>query len=229
MDTQLAPGTVIEGRHFGVDEAGRGAMAGPLAVAAVAFPWAQGPWQDELRDSKLLSVAKRESLCARITTWCQYACVMIDAAWIDAHGIDAAETEGLLRVIMQLSDGGRQAEDFIQLPETIILDGTPQTWGLQKTSIGQNLESRLAFMIKGDKYVLAISAASIVAKTLRDAYMKTEAHNQYPCYNFFSHVGYVTQEHLDALEKFGPCQIHRKSFAPVRRNIERSMITNSSS
>ena len=222
MDRRLTPDVEIEGRIFGVDEAGRGAMAGPLAVAAVEFPW---PWlepsndllRQSVRDSKVLSASIRNHLCQIITETCKYACVMIDSTWIDDHGIQAAEAEGLNRVVEELATGATDSGwHAFNWPDMVICDGTEQTWNsVEFNPIALFKGVNLRFMVHGDRHVPAISAASIVAKTFRDDYMRKILHLQYPQYRFDLHVGYVTPLHLAKLDEFGSCPIHRHSFRPV--------------
>lgn len=227
---QLEPHAKLEGRIFGVDEAGRGAMAGPLSVAAVEFPWPDFErYAGKVRDSKAMSPKARAQECVLITEHCKYACVMIDAETIDRFGIQHAETEGLLQATSALAGWDHETGELLNWPDLIVCDGTPMTWGIQDMQLGKLLTARMRFMVKGDKYLPVISAASIVAKVFRDNYMQTVADSEYPCYNFATHVGYVTPLHLAKLEEYGPCPIHRKTVAPVREFIERSTSISSSS
>jgi len=205
------------GHIFGVDEAGRGALAGPLVVAAVESPWTI---PIVVRDSKALSPDKRKALYRIIRQNCRHAWSIVEPAWIDKFGIQAAETRGLIEVVEQLITPAAAIETNSRIwPEMIVCDGTPDTWGADHWSSlylhGKELSQRLRFMIKGDVHVPAISAASIVAKVIRDEYMQYMA-LFFKAYGFDLHKGYGTPLHLAALEEFGSCELHRHSFRPVK-------------
>jgi ribonuclease HII len=178
----------------GVDEAGRGPLAGPVVVAAVIFK--QGNLPSGLADSKRLSALKREKLfpliCEQALAW---SIVEISANEIDRINILQATMLGMKKAVEQLS----------HYPDTTLIDGNraPQLDGDVRT------------IVQGDRLVPVISAASILAKVKRDQIMK-ELHLQYPGYGFDQHKGYPTQAHLKQLEKLGPCPVHRRTFAPVR-------------
>jgi ribonuclease HII len=177
----------------GVDEAGRGPLAGPVYAAAVILD----PMRPiaGLRDSKLLSAARRDCLAveirARALTWSVAAA---DVSEIDALNILQATLVAMRRAVEALTPSPSQA----------LIDG--------------NHVPRLACparaIVKGDRDVAAISAASILAKTARDALL-VQLDQQYPCYGFARNKGYGTKEHLAALQRHGPCPAHRCSFAPV--------------
>lgn len=176
----------------GVDEAGRGPLAGPVTVAAVilkAIP-------KGLDDSKKLSEKKRMALLEDIKSMAvAWSVVHVSPADIDALNILQATLWGMQQVIQQLS---------IQ-PSEVLVDGN------QVPAI--DLPCRA--IVGGDGLQACISAASIVAKCHRDALM-VDAHQQFPHYGFNQHKGYPTQKHMAALQQWGPCAIHRRSFAPVR-------------
>lgn len=197
--------------HFGVDEAGRGCCAGPFYVAAVRFP---SEITEEMKDSKRLSPARREVLADHIVAHAKYTVCAIDAAWIDANGIQEAQKVGLYNVINTLAGGDTLTPDY---PHFVIADGTPATWSLHNEWVQHEWKDRLMFMVKADAKVQAVSAASILAKTFRDRFMVGPMHEQYPQYGFDVHKGYNTPQHLAALDEFGSCAIHRHSFANVRR------------
>lgn len=223
LPRQVAQGLRTTDRHFGVDEAGRGAMAGPLAVAAVEYPFPESfeKYAAKVKDSKRYSDKARDTMADLIMEHCHWACVLIDAAWIDTHGIQRAETEGLIRSISELSAWGQVPGSDSNWPKYIFCDGTESTWGLDKMTLGDRMESRLHFMIKGDKFLPAISAASVIAKSVRDDHMRRELHERFPQYGFDQHVGYVTPLHIEMLDKFGSSSVHRHSFRPVRERDER--------
>ena len=177
----------------GVDEAGRGPLAGPVYAAAVILD----PCRPiaGLRDSKLLSARQREGLAVEIrANALAWAVAAADVGEIDALNILQATLVAMRRAVEALAPAPTQA----------LIDG--------------NRVPRLACparaIIKGDRDVAAISAASILAKTARDALL-VELHLHYPMYGFAQNKGYGTPEHLAALERHGPCPEHRRSFAPV--------------
>lgn len=178
----------------GVDEAGRGAAAGPLVVAAVVLRREiQG-----LRDSKLLAPAVRERLFELITRSAQVATVVIPPGTIDARGLHRSNIEGMRRAVARLS----------LVPEYILTDGFPVP-GLPAPSLA---------VWKGDQVAASMAAASIVAKVTRDRIM-TELDGTFPEYGFAEHKGYVTLRHRLALRQHGPCAQHRFSFVTVSREV----------
>lgn len=178
----------------GVDEAGRGPLAGPVSAAAVILDDANPV--PGLNDSKKLSERKRDLLAPlikqRALAW---AVAYASVEEIDQLNILQATLLAMQRAVLALA---------IQ-PQLVLVDGLY----CPKTSI--NSEA----IVKGDSKVAAISAASILAKTSRDALM-LQLHEQYPVYNFASHKGYPTAAHLAALREHGVSAVHRKSFKPVR-------------
>ena len=178
----------------GVDEAGRGPLAGPVYAAAVILD--KEDTIEDLADSKQLSEAQRDRLAAQIKSRAKaWAIARASAAEIDQHNILRASLLAMRRAVLALSI----------VPEQIIVDGTHCPV----------VDIRAAAIVKGDSKVAAISAASILAKTARDAEM-VALHEQFPEYGFAGHKGYPTQQHLLALNRHGPCVEHRRSFAPVR-------------
>ncbi len=183
----------------GVDEAGRGPLAGPVAAAAVIL----NPEQPVagLADSKKLSAGRREELAREVrASALAWAVAWADPAEIDALNILAATMLAMRRAILGLS----------LTPAVVQVDGNR----LPDLRFG---DRRLAgeAIIGGDDRVAAISAASILAKTVRDR-MMIELDRLYPCYEFARHKGYGTAVHRARLEEFGPCREHRFTFAPVR-------------
>jgi len=178
-------------RVAGVDEAGRGPLAGPITAAAVIL------LKDVpgLNDSKQLSEAQRESLYAQLVAGVAvYGITCLDAGTIDKIGLQAANYRAMAEAVAQLSP---QA-DYL-LVDGYALPGMRQP---------------VLKMIKGDARSASIAAASILAKVTRDRIM-AEMDARYPEYGFARHKGYGTKAHLAALEKYGPCPIHRRSFAPL--------------
>ena len=178
----------------GVDEAGRGPLAGPVAVAAVILP--QECYLPHLNDSKKLSHAVREELFAQIIEQAiSYHVALMDADMIDRMNILQATRTGMYEAIAALTPA----------PDEVLIDAVE----LPKLSMPSQS------IIKGDAKSASIAAASILAKVTRDHLM--ESYDiQYPNYGFAKHKGYGTQEHIDAIRKYGICPIHRKSFDPIR-------------
>jgi ribonuclease HII len=181
----------------GIDEAGRGPLAGPVVAAAVILDPAR-PIVG-LRDSKLLSASVRERLAFEIrTNALAWAVGTADVAEIDELNILWATMLAMRRAVLALSMAPGEAWiDGDRCPE---------------------LTCTTRAIVKGDRDVGVISAASIVAKTARDA-MLDELHCVYPNYGFGHNKGYGTPEHLAALARHGPCAAHRKSFAPVAQSV----------
>jgi ribonuclease HII len=181
----------------GADEAGRGACAGPLVVAACVLPPGRRGDIDGLTDSKLLTAAVRERLYGEIVRRAvDYSVVIVPAAEIDAYGLHVANLAGMRRALGRLAPTARYA----------LTDGFPVPGiGMPGTAVW-----------KGDATVGCIAAASILAKVTRDAIM-TELHAQWPEYEFDQHKGYVTPAHSSALSKWGPCPEHRRRYVNVRR------------
>jgi ribonuclease HII len=181
----------------GADEAGRGACAGPLVVAACILPPGRRGRIDGLDDSKLLTAATRERLYRQIVRRAlAYSVVIIPAAEIDAYGLHVANLAGMRRAIGTLMPRAQYA----------LTDGFPVAGlGVPATAVW-----------KGDATVACIAAASILAKVTRDAIM-TEMDSQWPEYGFANHKGYITPSHSEALTTWGPCPQHRRRYVNVRR------------
>ena len=181
----------------GVDEAGRGPLAGPVYAAAVVLD-ATRPIAG-LADSKKLSEKRRMALAESIRTRAlAWAVAFATVEEIDRLNILRASLLAMRRAVGRLS----------LTPTEVLVDG------LHCPEIDQ----RVRAIIGGDATVAAISAASILATTGRDAEM-LRLHDRFPLYGFDRHKGYPTPEHLDALRRHGVCEIHRRTFAPVRRMI----------
>lgn len=188
-----------DGLVAGVDEAGRGPLAGPVVVAAVILDPCRRI--NGLADSKVLTAARREKLDTRIRARAlAYSVIAIDVDDIDRLNIFHATMLGMARAIAALA---------LQ-PARALIDGT---------HVPQNIQCEGRAIVDGDATEPAISAASILAKVARDRLM-CELDARYPDYGFAQHKGYATPEHLAALDRLGPCREHRRSFAPVRRTFE---------
>lgn len=178
---------------IGLDEAGRGPMAGPLVVAGVIFP--KGYINDEINDSKKLSEKKREQLFDVIhRDALAYQVEIISIEDVDKLNVYQASRLGMINAIKHIS---------VQ-PDYALSDAMP---------LGDVIEHEA--IIKGDSKSISIAAASILAKVTRDHIMM-EYDKQYPEYGFAKHKGYPTKQHKEALKKYGVTPIHRRSFQPVR-------------
>lgn len=178
----------------GVDEVGRGPLAGPVVAAAVAF---RGyPQIDGLADSKLLNFSTRLKLAPTIVNQAvSVAIVSLENAAIDKINILNATLMAMRKAVTRLE----------VVPDIVLVDGQ---YEIPELTLCQKA------IIHGDRFIPHISAASIVAKVARDILMIQIA-DQYPEYKFDKHKGYPTPEHLAILEKLGPCPIHRRSFRPI--------------
>jgi ribonuclease HII len=186
----------------GIDEAGRGACAGPLVVAAVILDQAAIRQMPHLADSKLLTPAAREQAYADIVRRAvDWHVVIIPVREIDRFGLHVCNVEGMRRAFAGLR----------RKPGYVLTDGFPV----------RGLGSPALAVWKGDRVTASVAAASIVAKVTRDRMMH-ELDERYPKYGFCRHKGYVTDEHLRALEELGPCPEHRRSFrcVPAPRQVE---------
>lgn len=184
-------------RIAGIDEAGRGPLAGPVVAAAVILP--VHVRLVGVDDSKQLSEAERERLYPAILE----KAVGVGIGVADAGEIDALNILEATRLAMR-----RAIENVAPSPDYLLTDAV----------ILPEVRIPLRPIIKGDALSLSIAAASIIAKVTRDRLMAAH-HERFPQYNFLSHKGYGTAEHLQMLAQFGPCAIHRRTFAPVREAI----------
>ena len=178
----------------GIDEAGRGPLAGPVVVAAVILPVPPDTFDLPVNDSKKLSERQRTELADALKAdpRVRYAIAQRSAAEIDRLNILRATQDAMREVALAVE------------AQWALVDGK----GFQPFPIPVN------FIVKGDANSASIAAASILAKTTRDAWM-VELDQRYPGYGFAKHKGYGTAEHLAALNRLGPCPEHRRSFAPV--------------
>lgn len=182
----------------GVDEAGRGPLAGPVVVVAVVLH--RNRPVDGLADSKILTARRRATLAIRIREEAAGAAVVsVSPGEIDELNILRASLEGMARAVDALSPR----------PARVVVDGN------QIPALDCPCEA----VVGGDATIPAISAASILAKVARDEYM-TALDARYPGYGFARNKGYPTREHLEALYRLGPCPEHRRSFAPVKAALD---------
>ena len=177
----------------GIDEAGRGPLAGPVVAACVALP--PGVRLRGVRDSKALTAEGREEAAERIRSKAVAIGVGIGSVEeVDAHNIRVASLMAMRRALLALGTE----------PQGLLIDGQDVIW----------TELPCEAVIDGDAKSQAVAAASIIAKVTRDALM-VEEHGRVPLYGFAQHKWYTPREHIDALRNHGPCAIHRRSFRPV--------------
>src|SRR5215210_3027863 len=182
------------GRVAGLDEVGRGALAGPVVAAAVILN-PEAPLPVGLDDSKKLTAKERERIAEELRqSALGYSFGLISPEEIDRINILEATRQAMLIALSQLTPSA----DFV------LIDALQ----LKECSLSQRA------IIRGDSVSASIAAASVIAKTYRDALMRS-LHDVYPQYNFARHVGYSTREHLEPLRAHGPCRIHRRSFHGV--------------
>ncbi len=195
---ELLPSLPDPGRVAGVDEAGRGALAGPVAAAAVVLP--AGCRIEGLADSKVLTPARRARVAVQIRAAARaYAVAFVPAPEIDRINILQASLCAMAEAVARLPGGVAH----------VLVDGRhcPE------------LPCPATAVVGGDARVASISAASVLAKEARDAWMRY-CDVQEPCYRFARHKGYPSAEHRRALSEHGPGQQHRRSYAPVRAALE---------
>jgi len=176
----------------GIDEAGRGALAGPVVAAACILP--QGIQLPSLiKDSKQLFPHEREEMFRWITLHCAYGCGVVDAKEVDAHRILNATEKAMQIAVTNISQ--------TVTPTYLLVDGRDKFW----------FDYPHSSIIDGDQLEPCISAASIIAKVTRDRIM-VEYDRKFPHYGFRFHKGYGTAQHFDLIKSRGPCEIHRKTF-----------------
>jgi ribonuclease HII len=198
--SSLGPEWAVPCLLAGVDEAGRGPLAGPVVAAAVILNPAAKPPRG-LADSKAISARKRERLFDTIHA--EALCVSVASATVEE--IDRLNILQATMLAMQRAVAGLRLP-----PQRVLIDGNRVP----------TLPMPVAAVVQGDARVAAISAASILAKVTRDRLCE-ELHANWPQYGFAGHKGYPTAEHLAALSQHGPCTAHRRSYAPVRQAAER--------
>jgi ribonuclease HII len=182
----------------GVDEAGRGPLAGPVVAGVVVLRQDQAI--DGVRDSKQLSPKKRAVLAPTIRAECvAWAVAVVDRSEIDRINILQASMQAMRLAILELDE----------VPALLRIDGN------RCPDMPADFSGRLEAVVGGDRLCPAIAAASILAKVYRDNLM-IELHDKFPLYGFSKHKGYPTAAHRAALEEHGPCPEHRRSFRPVR-------------
>jgi len=185
----------------GIDEVGRGPLAGPVVAAAVIMPkrFKRSEWVEQVKDSKLLSSSQRERLYTHIVNIAiGFGIGIISSQIIDKQGIAKATRLAMMQAVEQCNPSPVYLLiDYIKLPEVSL----PQKG-----------------VVNGDSICFSIACASILAKVTRDHIM-VELDKDYPGYGMARHKGYGTKEHMDSLTRLGPCFIHRRSFQPVKETI----------
>ncbi len=188
----------------GLDEAGRGAWAGPVVAGAVILPLERPDLAaalDGVRDSKLLSPAQREALAPLVRETALAAAVGVASAQeVETLNVVGATRQAMMRALAALSVE----------PEALLIDG--RTLRLRASKLPQQS------LKDGERHSLSIAAASILAKVTRDRLM-AELDTEHPGYGFAQHKGYGTPQHRQALAALGPCPIHRRTYAPVRQGL----------
>lgn len=181
-----------QGVIVGLDEVGRGPVAGPLAVGAVVLP--DEPIIQGLNDSKQLSPEQREAIATEITSSAiAWAVELVEPSFIDANGMSAALKKGFSGALAQIEDAGVHAD-------LVLVDGNPL-----------HMDPREKNVVKGDAKCASIAAASIVAKVIRDALM-CDLGRMYLGYDFEGNKGYGSPQHIEAIKKLGLSPVHRRSF-----------------
>ncbi len=198
---------ISEYQHFpgykkiiGIDEAGRGPVAGPVVIAAVILP--KDCMIEGINDSKKLSAKKRDELFKQITFQAlHYEYKVVEHTVIDEINILQATFKGMNELV----------SPFLSSSFLALIDGPH----LPRKEYNENCKLILKSVVSGDSTYQCIAAASIIAKVVRDSIM-ANYHKKYPAYDFINNKGYLTKHHRTAIEKFGICPIHRRSFSPVK-------------
>lgn len=202
---QLLSWCTESGRHVcGLDEAGRGALAGPVVAAAVVL---RGPAPLGLGDSKVLTAKRRDRVFAELAE-----CAVVGVGIVDVDIIDRVNILQANFLAMQLA--WRQVRQSLAVREidSVVVDGNHLTDGIRTECAADGV--RIFAMVKGDSKVAAISAASVVAKVTRDRLMR-DLDPIHPGYGFAGNAGYGSPAHLEGLKRLGASSAHRRSFAPV--------------
>lgn len=187
---------------LGIDEVGRGPLAGPLVIGAVILPEVLPEWAFELRDSKKLSAKKRERLSELILAEATTGLGVVPAAELDEVGISEALRLATRRAVLEVQRAGVAFSEIVIDGKVNFLSGTA-------------LEKYVTTVIKADDSIREVSAASIIAKVHRDKYM-IERDAEFPGYGFAKNVGYGTKAHFEALSRLGLSPEHRRSFEPCK-------------
>ncbi len=185
----------------GIDEAGRGPIAGPVVAACVILNPHDFPTQ--INDSKKLSKLQRREIFLQLKIKSQFGIGIVDEKIIDKINILQATKLAMLQAFLDLQN------KYKIFPEVILVDGNFTPFARQ------DKVCEILPIIKGDSKSLSIAAASIIAKETRDDIMK-DLHKKYPQFNFAKHAGYPTKQHVNSVLEFGICEFHRQSFEPIK-------------
>ena len=188
----------------GVDEAGRGPLAGPVVAAACILP--ANLYIEHLNDSKKVTKERREKIFSELTSRLDvfYAVAIVDVMRIDEINILRASLEAMQIAVNNLK----------KKPDFVLFDG----------NFAPKIDIAHKAIIKGDSLSISIAAASVIAKYTRDKIME-DLDKKYPAYGFINHKGYGTKKHREVLENIGPCAIHRKTFEPIKSFLEKNKIS----
>mgnify|MGYP000451045565 CR=1 FL=1 len=185
----------------GIDEAGRGPLAGPVVACCVILD--KNNYPKEINDSKKLSKKKREEIFDQLKVKAKFGVGIVDEKIIDKINILEATKLAMFNAFADLQ------KKYQIYPEVILVDGNFIPFAKQDRLV------EILPIIKGDQKSLSISASSIMAKVIRDKLMN-ELDKKYPQYGFAKHMGYGTKLHIEKIKEFGPVDCHRKSFAPIK-------------
>lgn len=188
----------------GIDEAGRGPLAGPVVAACVVLDRKNYP--SEINDSKKLSAKLRRKIFLELKENCYFGVGIVDAKKIDEINILQATKLAMLKSYENFCD------KYKIRPQAILVDGNMKPFEI-RDEIKQIIP-----VVKGDQKSLSIAAASIIAKETRDEIMH-ELHKKFPQYSWDKNAAYPTKQHVDSIMQFGICEFHRKSFAPIKNLI----------
>lgn len=205
----MQPSFVIENNYqnflvAGIDEAGRGPLAGPVVAACVSLNCDNFP--SEINDSKKLSKSKRKKIFFELQKKSQFGIGIVDEKIIDEINILEATKLAMLRAFLDLQ------KKYKIFPQIILVDGNFCPFAKQDQI------SEIIPVVKGDQKSLSIAAASIIAKETRDEIM-LQLHQKYSQFGFDKHAGYPTKFHIEKIQEFGICEFHRKSFEPIKSSL----------
>lgn len=205
----MQPNFLIEDSYknlitIGIDEAGRGPLAGPIVAACAMLD--QNDYPTEINDSKKLSKIKRKNIFLELQKRSKFGIGIVDEKIIDEINILQATKLAMLRATLDFQS------KYQIFPQVILVDGNFTPFAKQDEI------SEIIPIVKGDQKSLSIAAASIIAKETRDQIMNN-LHLKYPVFRFDKHAGYPTKFHIEQLREFGICEFHRKSFEPIKSMI----------
>jgi len=206
MQLKMQPNFLIEESYknlitAGIDEAGRGPLAGPVVAACVILNRENYP--QEINDSKKLSKIKRKKIFLELQKNSQFGVGIVDEKTIDKINILQATKLAMLRAFLDLQ------KKYQIFPQAILVDGNFRPFAKQDQI------QEIITIVKGDQKSLSIAAASIIAKETRDQIM-LKLHQKYSQFGFDKHAGYPTKFHVEKIREFGICKFHRKSFEPIK-------------